>query len=45
MVVKDVTKFHKCHLGGQGMFECMCVFRVSYRILSFGKGGNSKVQC
>ena len=24
MVVKDVTKFHKCHLGGRGMLECVC---------------------
>ena len=25
MMVKDVTKFHKQHLGGRGMLECMCV--------------------
>ena len=24
MMVKDVTKVHKCHLGGQGMLECVC---------------------
>ena len=38
-MVKDVTKFHKCHLGSWGMLECVCVCRVSYRILSFGMGG------
>ena len=43
MMVKDVTKFHKCHLGGRGMLEY--VHRVLYRILSFGSGGNSKVGC
>ena len=27
MMVKDVTKFHKCRLGGRGMLEyvCMCM--------------------
>ena len=25
MMVKDVTKFHKCHLGVQGMLEYVCV--------------------
>ena len=25
MMVEDVTKFHKCHLRGQGMLECVCV--------------------
>ena len=25
MMVKDVTKFHKRHLGGWGMIECVCV--------------------
>ena len=43
MMVKDLTKFHKCHLGGggRGILECVCVClcRVSYRILSFGRGG------
>ena len=29
MMVKDVTKFHKRHLGGRGMLECVCVCRVS----------------
>ena len=44
-MVKDVTKFHKRHLGGQGMLECVC--RVLYRILRFGRGRgeNSKVRC
>ena len=23
-MVKDATKFHKYHLGGQGMLECVC---------------------
>ena len=44
MMVKDVTKFHKCHLGGWGMLECVYVCKVSYRILSFGRGGHSKVR-
>ena len=40
MIVKDVTN---AILGGQGMLECVCVqgfivYRVSYRILSFGRG-------
>ena len=39
MMVKDVTKFHKCHLGNRDMLACMCVCRVSYRILSLGRGG------
>ena len=43
MVVKDVTKFHKHYLGGWGIFVCICVCRISYRILSFGKGGTPKV--
>ena len=25
MMVKDVTKFHKHHLGVWGLFECVCV--------------------
>ena len=25
MMVTDVTKFHKCHLMGRGMLECVCV--------------------
>ena len=38
-MIKDMTKFHKRHLGG-------CVCRVSYRILSFWRGGeNAKVWC
>ena len=24
-MVKDVTKFHKRHLGGRDMLECVCV--------------------
>ena len=45
-MVKDVTKFHKHHLGDRSMLECMCVCvcRVSYRILSIGIGKNSKNQ-
>ena len=42
MMVKDVTKFHKCHLGGRDMLECVYVCRVSYRILSLGGGGTPK---
>ena len=37
-MVKDVTKFPKHHLGDRGMLECVCICRVSYRILSFGRG-------
>ena len=48
MMVKDVTKFCKCHLGGRGMLDyvyvCVCLCWVSYRILSLG-GGKSKVWC
>ena len=33
MMIKDVTKFHKCDLGGRSMLECVC--RVSYRIFEF----------
>ena len=29
MMVSDVTKFHKHHLGGRGRLECVCVCRVS----------------
>ena len=25
MMVTDVTKFHKRHLGSRGMVECVCV--------------------
>ena len=25
MMVKEVAKFHKRHLGGRGMFECVVV--------------------
>ena len=42
MMVKDVTKFHKCHLGDGGMLECACGYRVSNRILSLGRGGTPK---
>ena len=35
MMVKDATRFHKCHLEGRGMLECVC--SVSYRILSLGR--------
>ena len=38
MMVKVVTKFHKRHLGCQGIHECVCVCKVSYRSLTFGKG-------
>ena len=31
----------KRHLGGRGVLECVC--RVSYRILSYGKGGTPKL--
>ena len=35
-MVKDVTKFHKRHLGGRGMLECVC--RILHRSLHFGRG-------
>ena len=40
MMVKYVTKFHKRHLRGGGILECVCVCvcSVSYRILSFERG-------
>ena len=31
MMVKDVTKFHKCHLGCLDMPECVCVCRFISR--------------
>ena len=40
-MVKDVTKFHKRHLGGRDILECVCV-QGSHRILSFGRGGTPK---
>ena len=44
MIVKDVTKFHKRHLGGRGMLECVCACacRILYKILSFWKEGSPK---
>ena len=42
LMVKGVTKFHICHLGVRGRLECVCVCRVSYRILSFRRGGTLK---
>ena len=48
MMVKDVTKFHKCHLGGRGMLECLCVHvcvqGFIYDIV-FWEGRISKVRC
>ena len=29
MMVTDVTKFHKSHLVGRGILECVCACRVS----------------
>ena len=39
-MVKDVTEFHKSHLGVRGMLECVrvCV-QVFIQSLSFGRGG------
>ena len=34
--------FHKHDLGGRNMLECVCVCRVLYRILSFGRGRTPK---
>ena len=44
MMIKDVTIFHKCYLGGWGMLECVCVCGVLFRILNFQRGGGEKVQ-
>ena len=46
-MVKHVTKFHKCHLGGWGMLEHVLCVQVSHRIFEFWEGGrgNSKVRC
>ena len=41
MMVKDVTKFHKCHLGGWGMLECVCV-RGFIQDFGFWEGGTPK---
>ena len=38
-MVKDVTKFHKYHLGVRVMLECVC---TGFFVLG---GGNSKVLC
>ena len=44
-MVKDVTKFHKLYLGvGVCVSVRACMCKVSYRILSFGRG-NSKIWC
>ena len=45
MMVKDVTKFYKRHLGGQDMLECVCV-QDFIQDFEFSEGGKStKVQC
>ena len=40
MIVKDVTNFHKRHLGGGSMLECVCVCVCVCvcRILSWREG-------
>ena len=48
MMVKGVTKFHKCYLGGWGMLKCVCVqgFMLDFEFLEGGGGGGkSKVRC
>ena len=35
MMVKDVTMFHRCHLGSRGMLECVQGF---IRIFKFWEG-------
>ena len=47
IMVTDVTKFHKCHLGGGGGVRvclniCVCMCRISHRVLSLGRGGIPK---
>ena len=32
MMVKDVTKFHKHHLVGWGMLECVCVCGTKFGV-------------
>ena len=47
MMVKDATKLHKCHLGVQGMLECVCAgFHTGFSFWKgVGGGENSKVRC
>ena len=40
MMVRDVTKFHKHHLGVRVCLN-VCVCRVSYRLLNFVGGGET----
>ena len=45
MMVTDVTKFHKRHLGSRGMLECMCVcvcVQGFIQDFEFVMGGTSK---
>ena len=44
MMVNDVTKFHKHHLGCQGMLQCVCVVGFM-QDFEFWEEGNSKVRC
>ena len=47
-MVTDVTKFHKQHLGGQGMLEGVCVYVCVHGFIQdfeFGERRNSKVWC
>ena len=46
MMVKDVTKVHKCHWGGWGILECVCGcarFHTGFLVLG-GKGWGGEVK-
>ena len=45
MMVKNETKFHKHHLGGRGMLECVCVqgFREDFELWEGGWEHQSSV--
>ena len=42
MMVKFVTKFHKHHLGGQGMLECVLCVQSFIQDSEFWEGGAPK---
>ena len=45
IMIKDVTKFHKRHLGGLGILECIQGFIQDFEFGGGGGKGNSKVRC
>ena len=40
-MVKDETKFYKCHLWGRGMLKCVCV-QVFMQDFESSEGGTPK---